>query len=306
MRPGTGPTHDERDRPRWASSPHLVVTVAYPATRSRNSNEDTLSNGQVHPFTDDTQEAAVVKKAAIVLVVLLGLLVVADFSAAAMAEYQVSKRLREHLELQDDPSVRINGFPFTLQAFDGDYREIEVTADRVTVARLRDIGVEATLRHVRVPFSELVSGSADSVRVDEVVGRVRIQAAALGELINVENLVIEEVDDRDRADGADLPANAVKLAGTVEVLNTRTKVSVISSLDLSGGQVQITAHSVEVGGQELPADAVQAVLNIFTTRLDPGALPFTVTPTSVTADNGSLVVEGTAHNVALSSASSPR
>lgn len=242
------------------------------------------------------------KKAAIVLAVLVGLLVVADFGAAAMAEYQVSKRLREHLDLADDPSVRVNGFPFMTQAFGGDYREVEVAADRVTVARLHDIGVEATLRHVRVPFSELVSGSADSVKVDEVVGRVRIQAAALGELINVDDLVVEEVTDRDRpADGTELPANAVKLKGTVELLGISTKVSVIGSLDLAGGQVQITAHSVEVDGQELPPAAVQTVLQLFTTRLDPGTLPFTVTPTSVTADNGTLVVEGTARDVSLSS-----
>lgn len=252
-------------------------------------------------MADSLLEAAALKKAAIVLVVLIGLLVAIDFGAAAMAEYQVSKRLREHLELQDDPSVRVNGFPFMTQAFGGDYDEVEVTADRVTVARLRDIGVEATLRHVRVPFSELVSGSADSVRVDEVVGRVRIQASALGELINVDDLVVEEVTDRDKpSDGSTLPPNAVKLIGTVDLLGTRTKVAVIGSLDLSGGQVQITAHDVEVDGQDLPPAAVQTVLQLFTTRLDPGTLPFTVTPTSVTADDGTLVVEGTARDVSLS------
>ena len=242
------------------------------------------------------------KKLAIVLVVLIGLLVAADFGAAAVAEYQVSKRLRGHLDLPDDPAVRVNGFPFLTQAFGGDYREVEVTADRVTVARLRDIGVEATLHHVRVPFSDLVSGSADTVRVDEVVGRVRIQASALGELINVDDLVVENVSDRDRPAGAPaLPDNAVKLIGTADVLGQRLKVSVIGSLDLVGGQIQVTAHDVEVDGQELPTATVQTVLRLFTTRLDPGALPFTVTPTSVTADNGALVVEGTARDVVLNS-----
>ncbi len=242
------------------------------------------------------------KKAAIVLVVLIGLLVAADFGTAAIAEYQVSKRLRGHLDLPDDPAVRVNGFPFLTQAFGGDYREVEVTADRVTVARLRDVGVEATLHHVRVPFSELVSGNADTVRVDEVVGRVRIQASALGELINVDDLVVENVTTRDEpTTGPALPDNAVKLIGTTEVLGQQRKVSVIGSLALVGGQVEVTAHSAEVDGQELPPAAATAVLRLFTTRLDPGTLPFTVTPTSVTADNGALVVEGNARDVVLNS-----
>jgi hypothetical protein len=38
---------------------------------------------------------------------------------------------------------------------------------------------------------------------------------------------------------------------------------------------------------------------MFTTRLDPGTLPFNVTPTAVKADDGALVVEGNAHSVVL-------
>ena len=242
------------------------------------------------------------KKAAIILVVLLGLLVVADFGAAAAAEYQVSKRLRGHLNLPDDPAVRINGFPFLYQALTGDYRNVEVSADRVTVARLNNISVEATLHHVRVPFSQLVSGSADTVRIDEVVGRVRIQAAELEKLINVEDLQVEKVTDRDTtAAGQPVPDNAVKLTGTAEVLGQRNRVTVIASLGLAGGQVQIEAHTVEVNGLTLPPVVEQSVLRMFTVRLDPGTLPFTVTPTSVRADNGALVVEGNAHNVVVNS-----
>ncbi|HEY0638536.1 MAG TPA: DUF2993 domain-containing protein [Pseudonocardiaceae bacterium] len=240
------------------------------------------------------------KKAAIVLVVLIGLLVAVDFGSAAAAEYQVSKRLRGNLDLPDDPAVRINGFPFLLQAFSGDYRDVDVAADRVTVARLRDIDVEATLHHVRVPFSDLVSGSADTVRVDEVVGRVRVQAAELGKLVNVDDLTVEPVTDRDLPDNGDepLPENAVKLTGTPEILGRRIKVTVVAGMELVGGQVQITPYRAKLDAG-LPVEAEEAALRLFTTRLDPGQLPFTVTPTKVTADNGSLVVEGTARDVVI-------
>ena len=244
------------------------------------------------------------KKAAIALLVLVGLLVALDFGTAAAAEYQVSKRLRGHLGLPDDPAVRINGFPFLTQAIAGDYRDVEVTADRVTVARLRNIGVEATLHHVRVPLSELLSGSADSVHVDEVLGRARIQVTELGKLINVEDLRIEPVSDQGQTTSQS-PAGGngtgtVKLIGTAEVAGQSSEVSITGSLDLIDGQIQVTAHDIEVAGApELPAVLRQGLLRGFTARLDPGALPFSVTPTSIRVENDTLVVEGIARDIEL-------
>jgi LmeA-like phospholipid-binding len=244
-----------------------------------------------------------VKRAAIILLVLVGLLVVADFGAAAAAEYQVSKRLGRHLDLPDDPAVRINGFPFLTQAIAGDYRNVEVTADRVTVARLRNIGVEATLEHVRVPLSDLLGGSAESVRVDEVTGRARIPVNELGKLINVEDLRIERLPDDDQTTTtAQNPGGTgtVKLTGTTEVAGTRAEVGIVGSLDLVDGQIQVTAREVEVAGiPELPAALRLSLLRGFSARLDPGALPFTVTPTGLRVENDTLVVEGTVRNIEL-------
>jgi LmeA-like phospholipid-binding len=246
-----------------------------------------------------------VKKAAIVLVVLIGLLVVADFGAATAAEYQVSQRLRSNLNLPDEPAVRINGFPFLLQAFSGDYRDVEVKADGVSVARLSNLGVEATLHHVRVPFSDLVSGSVQTIRIDDVVGRVRVRAAELKQLINADDLQVEMITDRDRnAAGQKVPDNAVKLTGATDILGQHTTVTVIASLELVDGQVQVQPHTVRVDGRTLLPAVEQSVLRLFTVRLDPGTLPFNVTPTAVHADDGALVVEGTARDVVLNTAGS--
>jgi hypothetical protein len=244
-----------------------------------------------------------VKKAAIILLVLVGLLVVVDYSAAAAAEYQVSKRLRGHLELPDDPAVRISGFPFLTQAIAGDYRNVEITADRVTVARLRNVGIEATLKHVRVPLPDLLSGSAETVHVDEVVGRARIQVAELGKLINVEDLRIEPVPDEDQTTTMQTPdggTGTIRLTGTADVAGRRVEVGIIGSLDLIDGQIQVTAREIEVAGiPELPDSLRVNLLRGFSARLDPGALPFTVTPTALRVENDTLVVEGTARNIEL-------
>lgn len=248
------------------------------------------------------------KKAAIILLVLVGLLVAIDFGAAAAAEYQVSKRLRGHLALPDDPAVRINGFPFLTQAVAGDYKDVDVSADRVTVARLRNIGVEATLHHVRVPLSDLLSGSADTVRVDEVVGRARIQVAELGKVIDVEDLRIEPVSDDQPitapADGSG--TGPVKLIGKTDVTGQELEVAITGSVDLVDGQIQVTANDVEInGGPALPAIVRQGLLRGFTARLDPGALPFNITPTAIRVEDDTLVVEGTARDVEINAATVP-
>ncbi|HEY0805537.1 MAG TPA: DUF2993 domain-containing protein, partial [Pseudonocardiaceae bacterium] len=67
----------------------------------------------------------------IVVVVLASLLVGADYGLAAAAEYQVSKKMRTNLNLANDPSVNIHGFPFITQALAGDYQDITVNATGV-------------------------------------------------------------------------------------------------------------------------------------------------------------------------------
>lgn len=241
------------------------------------------------------------KKLVIALVVFLALLVAADFVAASVAEREVAKQLRSNLELQQDPAVRVNGFPFFAQALGGDYDEVEVAADQVQVARLSGISVEATLRHVRVPFSDLVGRDVREIRVDEVTGRARIQASELGKIIDVPDLRVDEVSDADR-EGRDIPENAVKLYGTVDVLGTPIEVMVIGAIELVDGQVQVTPSSLEVDGQQLPPASEQGILRLFTTRIDPGSLPFGITPTSVSEDDGVLVVEGVARDVVIDTA----
>lgn len=242
------------------------------------------------------------KKLAIGLAVVLALLVAADFIAAAVAERQVSKQLRTTLSLPQDPAVTVNGFPFLTQALGGDYRDVEVSADQVQVARLSGITVEATLRNVQVPFSDLVGQSVREIRVREVEGRARIQASELGKAIDVPDLRVTEVTDTDR-EGRDIPENAVKLFGTVDVLGTPIEVTVIGAVEIVDGQVQVTPSSLEVDGQQLPPASEQGILRLFTTRIDPGSLPFGITPTSVSEEDGVLIVEGVARDVVIDTGS---
>ena len=100
-----------------------------------------------------------VRRTLAVLIVLVGLAVGADYAAAALTESAFSREMRTQLNLTDDPSVRINNFPFLTQAIAGRYRSVDVTADHLQVGPLRDVQVRTQLRDVTAPLSQLLAGS---------------------------------------------------------------------------------------------------------------------------------------------------
>jgi len=262
------------------------------------------------------------KKVAITLLVLVGLLVAVDFGTAAAAEYHVSQRMRTELSLPTDPSVRINGFPFLTQAISGDYRDVAVSADRIQYGVLQ-LSLRADLHGVRVPLSAVLSGSVSTIRVDDAEGTVLIQPADLADLLGVSSLRVATVSaselDQLRAQAAEDPGgsagdaaalatvnpdNAIQLVGTTAVTGQPVEVSVIASLDLVGDQIEITAHDVRIGtggkpDKPLPGSEQRSLLAAFTTRIDPGKLPFGVKPTAVTVTDGALAISGVVHDLVV-------
>ncbi|GAB3287911.1 LmeA family phospholipid-binding protein [Parasphingorhabdus pacifica] len=280
------------------------------------------------------------KKLVITLVIVVGLLVAVDFGAAAVAEHQVAKKMRAELQLEEQPAVRINGFPFLAQVAMGDYRDVELEARAVQVADLQEVGIEANLHHARVTTSELISGDVQEIPVDEVVGRVKLKAPDVGRFIGINDLginpapksALEETggsnssggtDSTDGSEdsggtdgssdsgfgstgGTDRSSSAVAFDGKVNIAGENTDVRVIAEMSLVNGKLRIEPKKLDIktgsfGEIDLPELFEKSLLRQFTTTLDPGLLPFEVTPTAVRAERGALVVEGTAKDVTLGS-----
>lgn len=253
------------------------------------------------------------KKLVIVVVIVLGLLIAADFGAATAAEYQVSQQMRAKFGLNEDPAVKINGFPFLTQAAAGDYQNVNVQATGVPAPKVKKVDFDVTLRHLHAPLSDLMNGSTEHVVADEVDGTVRLKALYLGELIGIPDLTIDRASDQDVKGDADNPPIAiaqndktkapVRLTGTQTIAGTKVKGVVIGVLSLVDGKLQIAPTSVKLdngsGIVSLPPQLRALVMRAFTFTLDPGALPFSATPTEVSLVNGSLGIRGLAHHVPL-------
>lgn len=248
------------------------------------------------------------------LIVLIGLLVALDFGAAALAESTVSRQMREQIGLADDPSVRINGFPFLTQAISGNYGSVDVDATRITVGELKNLTVHAQLRDVDAPLSMLLGSGPKSLQVGEAEGTVRIGAADLENLLpGISDLRIESLDEKaleqaaDDSDDAAIaqldPDSSVRLVGTTKaLLGQQTEVSVIATLKLDGGRAQIVPNDIRLGGGDgmsVPGPVQAALRERFTVTIDPGRLPLQVTPTKLQAKDGTLEISGTATDLTL-------
>jgi hypothetical protein len=268
-----------------------------------------------------------VKITIVVFIVLVGVLVGADYGLAAAAEYQVSKKMRTELNLADDPSVDIHGFPFITQALAGDYQDITINATGVPAKNtLRDLEVDADLRNVRVKLSDLLSGNVSSIRVDEVDGQVKVKASDVGRLLNLPDLTINPVSldtvlgvgaqnalqqqeqQQDPGDANPLTSEAgVEMTATIDLAGEKTSVNAFGVISLSNGGVEITPKKLELSNglvsASIPDAIVQGFAHLFQTSLSSKSLPlpFAVEATGVEVESGALVVQGKADNIVLSS-----
>ena len=259
-----------------------------------------------------SRRALRVKRTVAAVVVLGAAAVGVDYGAAALTESVVARQMRTQMALTDDPSVRVNNFPFLTQAISGRYKSVDVTADHIVVGPLHDVQVRSQLRDVSAPLSQMLGDGPRTVTVREVEGTVRIGAPDVERLISnssgiaVDKVYVDRIDadgleravDEDGADPALLkldPANAVRLGGTVDVLGKEQQVAIIAELQLADGRAQITPRDVRLGDADadpLPVALQRTLSRIFTLTLDPGSLPLQVTPTTLRATSGGLEISG--------------
>ena len=257
-----------------------------------------------------SRRALRVKRTVAAVVVLGAAAVGVDYGAAALTESVVARQMRSQLSLADEPSVRVNNFPFLTQAISGRYKSVDVTADHIVVGPLHDVQVRSQLRDVSAPLSQMLGDGPRTVTVREVEGTVRIGAPDVERLIReagdvpVDKLYIDGIDadglEKAVDDGADPallslePATAVRMGGTVDVLGQEQQVTIIAELQLADGRVQITPRDIRLddADAQLPVALQRTLSRLFTLTLDPGGLPLQVTPTTVRATSGGLEISG--------------
>ncbi len=249
----------------------------------------------------------------IILLVLAGLAVAADFGTAALAESAVSRQMRGELGLVDDPSVRINGFPFLTQAISGTYPSIDVDATRIPYGSFKELEINAQLHDVSAPLSTLLGSGPMSFTAASADGIVKIDAADLQRVIpGATKVRIESVDatalEQVVKKGADVsvakldPERTARVVATVEFFGQSAEIAVLSTLVLDKGKAAIVPVDVRLSdgrGLPVPGSVVRQILDLFRVPLNTGDLPLDVTADTFQAKDGTLQISGTARNLTL-------
>src|SRR5207237_3090699 len=112
-------------------------------------------------------------------VVLVGLLVVADRVADAVAQRLVADRVKSDQGLSTTPDVSIGGFPFLTQAISGTYDDVTL---RVSDVHRNGVAVTSIVVHVsgvHVSLGAVLSNHLSSVPIDRARATVLLSYSDL-------------------------------------------------------------------------------------------------------------------------------
>lgn len=218
----------------------------------------------------------------VVLVLVLGLLLVGDRVAVAVVEDRVAAELAAQPEVTGTPEVDVRGFPFLTQAVGGRYDDVRISLIATPPEQADAVPVDVTLRGVRLPLSDALSGSVSELPVDRVDGTATLSydllAAELGGDATIE------------ADG-----EALRIGRTVEVLGQTFPVTAAGTVALDGDQLVVDVDRAAGAGLELPGALVDRVSDLLDLRYTVPELPFGLQLTGVApaADGVRVRVEAT-------------
>ncbi|MFZ0217907.1 MAG: DUF2993 domain-containing protein [Candidatus Dormiibacterota bacterium] len=221
----------------------------------------------------------------VVLVVLIGGLLIVDRVSVAYADTLISQQMTSSLRLSQQPTVRIQGFPFLTQWASGDYSEIDVTLPSVTSASVTVNQVTAIVTGVKAPGLATSGGQFKSAMAQRIVlsGVVPLSEVPLPSGFQ-----------------AHASGNQLQVTGTVSLLGLQAPVTAVIGIHLSGSTVTFDPTSIQVAGSSLSPSMTRSLTAQFKRTIDIGRLPFSVSVTGITVTPSGLAVTATASNVPLS------
>ena len=280
------------------------------------------------PRPDARRRGRRARRWVIALVVLVLLLVGADFGAAAYAEHMISQKARTQLQLTDDPSVTIHGFPFLTQALGGDYSHISVSAAGVPVAdKLQDVALNAELEDVTAPLSDLTNGNTKAITIGKLTGSVTIKAADLGRVapldkikdLRIEPSTADYVENGDSGQSEPTPtttttegqatqdesSTGVRISGHLQFAGKDLEIFCFAMIeaDAKAGAINFVPKRLQFGNDQettvVPAAVQKALMPNFSASINTKDLPLSVTPTGVRVQSGAVTIKGEAANVSF-------
>lgn len=195
--------------------------------------------------------------------VLLGLAVGGDFLLRGWAERRAAGHVQERLELDQEPTVSLGGWPFLFSALDGHFPDVGVETGPIAAEGVRLDDVQLRFRDVEISFGDAVGGGTESVRTSGGRGEAFIGAAAITEGFNDQGV----------------PAEVSFEGGKVLVSSPQLPEPVEGQLDLRGRRLILSARGApERFAVRLPVPVEGLEYRTVVVRDDRAVLRFNLAP----------------------------
>ncbi|MBY8885053.1 DUF2993 domain-containing protein [Streptomyces sp. PTM05] len=227
----------------------------------------------------------------VVVVVLGGLFVAADRIAVSYAQSKIADRIQSARGLSSKPDVSIKGFPFLTQVAGRDLNEVTATATDFQAAQGTSASGDGRLR------IDKLTVDLHDVRIDSSFSSAVADTATGTALISYADLQQGAPDGVTVSYGGD---GQVKVSGSITLLGQTIRRSVVSSVQVTGG------NTVQLHAKTIPdAGTIPGLGQLVRDRIDfartLSGLPAGITLSGVQATQDGVVVSLTGQHVSLTS-----
>jgi hypothetical protein len=222
----------------------------------------------------------------VVLLLLVGLAVVADRVAVGFAEDKVGAELAAKGGLHGRPAVDIAGFPFLTQAVAGRYDDVRISLTAAELGQPAGTRADVDLHGVRVPLSDVLSGSVSQVPVDRLDGTATLSYALLSSKLGPSTRLTRE-------------GSGLRITRTVELLGQQIPLTATGKVVLEGNDLVVHVSRATGAGVSVPSYLLDRAVGLLDLRYTVPPLPFGLRLTGVTPGAAGVTVHVAATRAVL-------
>lgn len=237
----------------------------------------------------------ILRRLLITLVIVVAVVALGDRVANALVERRIATEVANTAAdngaySDQEPDVKIHGWPFLTQAWTGDFEQIDITLKDVVSNGLTFPTLDLVAHDVDADWRELTNGGDAVASTLDVSGSISVDS--------IETLMAEQT-------GYDLQINedgTASLIGSQKLMGVEVEVEATGQFAFGDGSLTFTPDTVESLTEGLPPEVqplVEQTLGEFSSTVALPELPYGIQLAEIAFEGDVVTVSGSAEDVVL-------
>jgi hypothetical protein len=237
----------------------------------------------------------ILRRLLIALVIVIAVVALGDRVANALVERRIATEVANTAAANgaysdQEPDVKIHGWPFLTQAWTGDFEQIDITLKDVGSNGLTFPSLELVAHDVDADWRELTDGGDAVASTLDVTGSVSVDS--------IEAIIAEQT-------GYDLQIHedgTASLVGSQELMGVEVELEATGQFEFGDNTLTFRPDAVESLTEGLPPQVqplVEQAAGEFASTVDLPELPYGIQLSEIAFDGDVVTVSGTAQDVVL-------